>query len=426
MPEIASVNNLGLLWERLPLVLLFAGGYVTYRFMAATRVTDVFVSQTVLRSRGRPVHIILYILIASAMLSAFIPNAVTVLTLLPVLTLLDRSFREQGVKCMTTPLMVSAIYGAGIGGMASMIGTPANAILLVALEVLQVPGREHITFLNWFVWSVPLVIMFLGAAWFVAGFLGVPAAIRKTRLNVDCALNGKDNGCRPDGGMTARQAYGVRLLGLFLAYWVAEAVVRALVPAFAAWSPGVSLIFSLVYMALVFARSAPESAAGSGPLLRPVDIVTGVPRRGLAFVLLLGVVFAVARVTGLEHAASVWVGHRLSLPMPAVAVFFLTVVSVIFLTEVLSNTVVVAGFFTIVHLAATSQSMDPLPLMIAVSVASTCAFMTPIATPSNALAFGEMRGASLRGMLVLGAILNILGALIMTGWLSWVLPLIYS
>ncbi len=51
--------------------------------------------------------------------------------------------------------------------------------------------------------------------------------------------------------------------------------------------------------------------------------------------------------------------------------------------------------------------------------------MTPVATPTNALAFGEMRGASLRAMLLLGFVLNVAGAVILTGWLSWVLPRVY-
>jgi len=52
--------------------------------------------------------------------------------------------------------------------------------------------------------------------------------------------------------------------------------------------------------------------------------------------------------------------------------------------------------------------------------------MTPVATPTNALAYGEMKGASLRRMLGLGMVLNVVGACILTGWLGWVLPLVYG
>ena len=105
--------------------------------------------------------------------------------------------------------------------------------------------------------------------------------------------------------------------------------------------------------------------------------------------------------------------------------FFLTILAVIFLTEMLSNTAVVAAFFTIAYYAAMGHDMNPMYLMMGVGVASTCAFMTPIATPTNALAFGEMKGASLARMLGLGFVLNVAGAVLLTGWLSWVLPLVY-
>jgi sodium-dependent dicarboxylate transporter 2/3/5 len=51
--------------------------------------------------------------------------------------------------------------------------------------------------------------------------------------------------------------------------------------------------------------------------------------------------------------------------------------------------------------------------------------MTPIATPTNALAYGEMRGASLRTMLGLGFVLNVAAGALLAGWLGWILPLIY-
>ncbi|MEF2230445.1 MAG: SLC13 family permease, partial [Pseudodesulfovibrio sp.] len=128
----------------------------------------------------------------------------------------------------------------------------------------------------------------------------------------------------------------------------------------------------------------------------------------------------------LDERAVALAGPLLQGDMGPRAVYFLTILAVIFLTEVLSNTAVVAAFFAIAVAAARVHGMDPLYLMIGVGLASTCAFMTPIATPTNALAFGEMRGVSLARMLLLGLVLNLAGALILTFWLGWVLPHIYG
>ncbi|MBF0451318.1 MAG: anion permease, partial [Candidatus Magnetomorum sp.] len=70
--------------------------------------------------------------------------------------------------------------------------------------------------------------------------------------------------------------------------------------------------------------------------------------------------------------------------------------------------------------------INPILLMIPVSVASTCAFMTPIATPCNAFVFGEMKGVRLSKMVLCGFFLNILCVLCVSFWLPICIPLIYS
>ena len=405
------------LWGRLPLILLFAGGYLVYRLMAVTGLTEGLVNRALMRCRGSVSRLLLVIIATAAALSSFIPNTITVLTLLPVLKRLDRDFARQGVTGMTTVLMCSAVYGAAIGGMGSMIGSPANAVLFGALDLFEVPGRDEVNFFNWFLWSVPLVVMLVLAAWGVAAGLGLPVGARTARVQVAC----DDETCWGD----ERQRYAGRLFYVYMGFWVAEAVIRQSVVGFAAISPLVCLGFTALFLYLVFVRNAPTLATVRGPLLRPVDMVSGIPRRGLVFVLALAVLFGAVHWLKLDEWIVVRAGVLLQGDMDPTLLFFLTVLAVIFLTEVLSNTAVVAAFFTIAFYAAQGHSMSPLPLMIGVSVASTCAFMTPIATPTNALAFGEMRGASLTRMVLLGLVLNLAGAAILTGWLSWALPRIY-
>ena len=404
------------LWGRLPLILLFVCGYLVYQLMAATRITDGFVAWALKRSGGHAARVLLYIIAASAVLSSFIPNTITVLTLIPVLKRLDRDFAARGVTGMTTVLMCSAIYGAAIGGMGSMIGSPANAVLFAALDLFEVPGRGSLNFFNWFLWSVPLVAVFVLAAWFVAAGLGLPKAARGAVIDV----SGPER-----SGADARQRYGAKLFWLYMGYFVLEAVARENVAGFAEVSPILSLGFAGLFLYLLFIRRAPDGGGRSGQLLTGKVLLRSVPRRGLIFILALAVLVGVVHWTGLDHKTVVLAGRLLEGHMDPRLLFMLTIGAVIFLTEVLSNTAVVAAFFTIAYYAAQGHGMDPMPLMIAVGVASTCAFMTPIATTSNALAFGEMKGASLKVMLGLGFVLNCLGALLMTGWLSWILPRLY-
>lgn len=397
-------------------MLLFGSGYLIYQLMAATRLTDAFVFWALRKSRGSASMLLLYVIGAAAALSSFIPNTITVLTMLPILKRLDGEFREQGVDSMATVLMCSAIYGAAIGGMGSMIGSPANVVLFGALDLFEVPGREQITFFNWFFWSVPLVIMFVAAAWGVTAGLGLPHRARSASVKLECL----DDSCA--GGADSRQRFGAILFWGYMAFWVVEAVLRQVVVGFADASPLLCIGFVVVFLYAVFVR---RPVGSDKPLLSPGDLLRGVPRRGLLFILVLAALFAVVHWSGLDQKVVVMAGELLKGELSPWVLFFLTVLCVIFLTEMLSNTAVVAAFFTIAHFAAQGHGTDSLPLMMGVSLASTCAFMTPIATPTNALAFGEMRGASLKGMITLGFVLNLAGAVILTGWLSWVLPLVY-
>ncbi len=409
---------LNYIWARLPLALLFANGYLVYRLLAVTKLTDAFVQRILRLSSGRHSPFLLYLISATALLSFFIPNAVAALTLLPIIKAMDKDFstRDRPVR-LTTALTLSVIYGANIGGMGSLIGTPANLLMLGALDLFKVPGREQINFFNWFVWSLPLVAALVLAAWGVAS-LALPAEVRKNGLQpVESS---------PVRRLTPWQSSGAKLFALFLIFWIFEAVAKEAWPGFAAYEQVSAIAFFLFFVFNAFHRSGPLCCPASIPLLRFGDVFSGVPKRGIVFLLLLGAVIALVRMLGLDSYAAGWVrtvgdsgGHGLVL-------FLGLTLTVIFLTELLSNTLVTVAFLPVAAALAPSHGLDLLPLMMAMVIGPCCAFMTPVATPCNALTFGEMRGASFRAMLVLGAMLNMAGAVLITFWLSWIIPLVYS
>ncbi|MBN2431517.1 MAG: anion permease [Acidobacteria bacterium] len=410
-----STSLLNYLWIRLPLILLFVNGYLIYRLLVITGLTDLFVRWSLRRSHGRVDRILLYIIVTAALLSFFIPNAITVLTLLPILKSIDEeiSLEYEGLR-LTTPLSLSVIYGANIGGMGSLIGSPANLLLIAALDFFGVPGREQINFFSWFLWAVPLVVVFLTIAWALVVWLGVPQRVHGLRLRLPNSFAFQ----KP----ASQHHDGIILFGLFLAFWISEAVLLEVLPFFNRLEPFVCLLYFLVFVWFCFFRHRP---ALGRPLMRVRDVFSELPWRGLLFLGLLIAVMLAVNLLHLDRRAaavySAWIGHETSVFM----VFLLMTLTVIFLTEVFSNTVVSMAFFSIAYYAALGQEISPLALMISVSIASTCAFMTPVATPCNALVFGEMKGTSLRRMLLLGLVLNMLGGLLMTLWLQNVIPLVY-
>lgn len=424
VPVIVDETTASSLLSRLPLVLLFVGGYVASRLLAETRLTNAFVLRVLARARGGLWAVCGAVIVAGAALSLFIPNAVTVLALLPVLSELDRAYAGRGVRA-TTALTLSAIYGANIGGMGSLVGSPANMLLIGALEVFQVPGREQITFLNWFLWALPLVFVVCGVSWLVVR-LAIPGRRQKRGSGL-----GEGPATAEWHGMeviplTPWQRSACVLFVQFLLFWIASSLASGLIPAYARYEAAVAAGFTIYYIYVCVRPSGPGCCATKEPLLTLRALFSGLPRRGLVFLALVGALIVAAGQTGLDDRAVLLFESVLGADAPMYLVLVGTCLTVIFLTEVLSNTVVSVAFFAVAYHAALTHGADPLPIMIAVSCASTCAFMTPIATPCNALAYGEMRGVSLRGMLGLGLVLNLLCGLLMAGWLGMIIPLVYG
>jgi sodium-dependent dicarboxylate transporter 2/3/5 len=404
------------LWYRLPLILLFVNAYLVYRLIVVTNLSDIFVYRSLQYCRGKLNLLLLYIIIAAVLLSFFIPNAVTVLTLIPVLKILEKDISAQtNGKPLTTALTLSVIYGANIGGMGSLIGSPANLMLIGALDLYAIPGREKITFLNWFIWSVPLVTLFSVAAWGIIAVFAVPH--RSKKINI--CLKDSTNRYK----LTLEKRYSFYLFSIFVCFWIFESTLKGLFPFYSPYESYACITFLILFLYFTFIT---PSSLTRVPLLSPRQLFTGIPTRGIIFLGLLVLVVTFVRVFQLDRWAASIVSNQFNPNISQFSFFLLTTLTVIFSTELLSNTAVSTIFFPIAYYSSTAHDILPLSLMIAVSIASTCAFMTPIATPCNALAYGEMKGTSLGKMLILGFMLNIIGALLMTVWLQFIIYRIYD
>jgi sodium-dependent dicarboxylate transporter 2/3/5 len=86
----------------------------------------------------------------------------------------------------------------------------------------------------------------------------------------------------------------------------------------------------------------------------------------------------------------------------------------IFLTEITSNTATAATMIPILASLAPGLDVHPLALIVPAAIASSCAFMLPVATPPNAVVFGSGR-VPLAEMARSGIWLNLVGIALITG-----------
>jgi sodium-dependent dicarboxylate transporter 2/3/5 len=131
---------------------------------------------------------------------------------------------------------------------------------------------------------------------------------------------------------------------------------------------------------------------------------------------------AVSR-TGLAE----WLGGSLHTvgALPLVVIIILAATLIIFLTELTSNIATTATFLPVVGAIAIEAGYDPIVLAVPVTMAASCAFMLPVATPPNAIVFGS-------GMLTIprmaraGLVLNLIGIILVTAIAYKLAPIFLS
>ena len=122
-----------------------------------------------------------------------------------------------------------------------------------------------------------------------------------------------------------------------------------------------------------------------------------------------------------------WLANRLVVLQGAHIVVLILVVAmlVIFLTEVTSNTATATLLLPVMAAFAEALQVHPYGLMVTVAIAASFAFMMPVATPPNAIVFGS-RYVSIPQMAKAGLWMNIAGGLLLTAFMTLVLPRLWG
>ncbi len=408
---------------------VFVSGFFLSRLVLRAGVHLRFISWIIRSTGGRLSRIVLGLMVSAFLLSTVIPNLLTVLALIPVVTRLREGggngdeARDRGLG---TLLAIGLIYGANLGGVGSLIGSPANLYLLLNLELFAVDGREALHFASWLVFGLPMAGSYLLLCW------GMLCLTERSSMGLHLEPWRTDAAGRAEVD-AAIYAVTVRWVVIWALFWVVAFVLTAAFGldratlaqlALGRWRLPISLADLIAAGATaVFAAAlflVPQ--AGQRRLMTPRDLVREVPIKGvllgLGVVVLLVLVARSGAVDLLERLVPRLVPSGVG---PLVTTLTMTMVT-IFATEVMNNTTVSTVLFPLSIAIARQVGSDPLQLMLGVSLASTCAFMTPVATPVNALAFGGVGKVSLGMLLKNGALANVLGAVWIALWLTWIIP----
>ena len=401
--------------DKFQLIFFFISGFVVSRLIIKARLPHRIVYWFIGKRHLSITKILFYLIAISAFLSFFIPNAITVLTLLPLLELLRRSYEESNgpSKSVATMLALSTIYGANIGGMGSITATPANGILVTYAVLNDIPGTQYLSFASWLVWGIPLVIIFTGLAGLIISVVLRPWRYQKRNIRL------------PFDAEKTYHPFQKITVWLTVLYFLSSFILSLLMMYFTGrtllvlFISGILTLLFILFLFFFPVRVDPESDSRQ-VLLTLADCYNELPTRGFIFVGIAVVLAAILYAFKIHEFFAGWAADIIPTGISAFALFLLIALATSFSTEILSNTAVQLSFFVIALPAAQTLGFSALEMLIIITLSCTSAFMSPIATGVNGLAFGGVKGVSFSKMLVVGFIMNLAGALLISSWVLMV------
>ena len=293
-----------------------------------------------------------------------------------------------------TALMLGIAYSASIGSLGTIIGTPPNLFLI---GYLKDNHDISIGFGQWMIVGVPLSVVMMAIAW----FLLVKVLFKP---EIDRIPGGREL-IREELAKLGPMSTGEKLV---LAMFVLAAVSWISLPLIFEEPPisdeGIAMAVGLLLFLI-------PGGANRGVRLLDWDTAEKLP---WGVLLLFGGGLALSAQFS-ESGLTEWIGKTTSGlgVLPTILVVAIFAAMILFLTELTSNTATAATFVPVVGGVAMGLDLDPLLLTIPVALAATCAFMLPVATPPNAVAFGS--GYVTVAQMVKGGLwLNVIGIVLIT------------
>lgn len=400
-----------------PIIYLFMGGFMLALSMERWNLHRRIALFIIGRIGTRPRSLILGFLCAAAFISMWTSNSATAMMLLPIGTSVYALLKtapgpSAGPPEMGAALVLAIAYGANIGGMSTLIGTPPNMILKAYLE--RVHGVE-ISFGQWMMFGVPLVLiavplthLILTRVSFRVADVEIPG-VREQLAGERARL----------GRMTRPEWIVTGVFGLAIALWVSrefwKSAATGLPGPHASWGALVTdeVIAIGAALSLFFIPANRQRTAfvldWSGLRKMPWDVLV-LFGGGLSLAAAMEKTGLIAALAAALQGLSAW-------PPPAVVLLVTTVM--IFATALTSNTATATAFLPVTGALAIGIHQPALLLCVPAAIAASADFALPVGTPPNAIAYGSGL-VTLPRMLKAGIWVNLLFALLLP-LLMWTL-----
>ena len=380
-----------------PLVLLFLGGFIIASAMEDSGLHKRIALKILSLSGTSPSKIIGGFMITTSILSMWVSNTASTIMMLPIATSVIAFFAsQQNVenKSFAIPLLLSIAYAASIGGTATLIGTPTNIMLA---SILSDTYGFKISFIDWFMIGLPVATILIPIVWFFLTKVIFQVSAKKSDALEHTLIEMNKEIGKP----STTEKIVACVFFLTATLWIFRKTLNEKFN-FYLNDTSIGIMGALLLFIIPY---------GSNKRACNWETANKIPW-GVLF--LVGGGIALSRAIKSSGLAE-WIGSfsNYLYGLDIYILVFIAVALIILLTELNSNTATVATFSPILIIFAIGLEVNPLIFVIPTTIAASCAFMLPIATPPNAVVFGSGK-VKINNMIKAGLPLNIISIFVVT------------
>ena len=383
-----------------PTIYLFLGGFMIGLAMEKCNLHKRIALTILDRMGSNPARQIAGFMIATGFISMWVSNTATAIMMTPiglsVADMVTRGEKSPEANRYSTALLLSIAYAASIGGIATLIGTPPNALLRAFLEEHY---KIHVGFGQWMLLGVPVAVIMMGfCIWWLTR---VPFTFQSAGDSDGHSLLKKEIAALGPWSKAEKRVGVVFTLAALC--WMFQPLIATVLP---------RVDDTLIAMAAGLALFLIPVNAGRREFLMDWQQAGKLP---WGILILFGGGLSLAGVINSSKLAT-WLASQLNTlsGVHVILMIFVVVTVIMFLTEVTSNTATAAAFLPLVGAMAVAQGVSPALFAIPAAIAASCAFMLPVATPPNAIVFGSGE-MPISAMIKAGFALNFFGIFAVTG-----------
>lgn len=373
---------------------------------------------------SNPSGMVLGFMTATAVISMWISNTATAVMMTPVAIAVSKNaMRQEGMnENFSKTLMLGVGYACSIGGLATIIGTPTNAIFL---GFAQAELGATISFWKWFLVGFPITVVLLILCWIM---LVKMFPLPKSFSTGHASHAGIREEIEALGPVSTAERRLMIVFGAVIFCWITGSAI------WYKWVPNSDdTVVAMMGAILLFiipagnpngadSNQAEKRAEAHVPLL---DWQTAL-KIPWGILLLFGGGLALAK--GFDNSGlAIWIGHQLEglASLPGIVILLCVLIVVVLLSEVASNIATASMMMPVLATIAVTIGSDPLGLCMSATLAASIGFALPVATAPNSIVYASGY-LQVKDMARAGIVLDVICVLVILVSIYTLLPMVWG